>query len=61
MLLLVLRRFEFFYGGGQFGYYFECVSNDAIVGGFEEGRFGIFVDHYDGFGAIYPSEVLDGA
>src|ERR1700685_3167328 len=54
----LLCFFEFF---GECGDDFEEVADDAVVGYFEDGRVGVFVDRYDGARALHAHNVLDRA
>ena len=44
-------------GGDELG----DVADDAVVGDFEDGGFGVAVDGDDGFALVHAGEVLDGA
>ena len=56
-----LGGFGFFEGFGQGGHDFEDVGDYAVVGDFEDGGVGVFVDGDDGAGAFHADDVLDGA
>src|SRR5882724_12957387 len=57
----MLRSFRFFQGFGERGHDFEDVADYAVVGDFEDGSVGIFVDGDDGAGAFHANNVLNGA
>src|ERR1700722_8352556 len=52
--------FGFFEGFGEGGHDFEDVSDDAVVGDFEDGGVLVFVDGDDGARAFHADDVLDG-
>ena len=54
----VSLSFQLFNGLGYFRHYFKCVAYDAIIGGFEERGFRVFVDYNNYFAAVNTGQVL---
>src|SRR5437899_10308982 len=48
-------------GGREGRNYFEEVTDDAVIGDFEDWRILIFIDRDDRLGSLHPDQVLDGA
>src|SRR5262245_26551457 len=42
-------------------HYLEQVTDNAVIGDFEDRSFGVFIDGHDGARAFHPDNVLDGA
>src|SRR2546430_14823879 len=59
--LAVATLLGFFQSFGQGGHDFEDVADDAVIGDFEDGRVGIFVDGDDGARALHADNMLNGA
>src|SRR5438034_490702 len=59
--LAVATLLGFFHTFGQSWHDFEDVAVDAVIGDFEDGRFGILVDGDDGARALHADNMLNGA